>query len=89
MNAFHELRGGDIFREFTLKEAINLIKSYRSDWKYADHAAQIAIAAAANQISVYEAAQLLQYYSSEEDITDTDEDIFAVADWLLSYFGWE
>lgn len=86
--AYHELNGGNIFREHTLREAVNLVNSLRSGWEYAEIAARIALTSAANDIGVYTAAQYLGYWDTEADLTDTDEDVFAVADWLIEAMGW-
>ncbi len=96
--AFHELRGGDIFREHTFREAIVLLRGGTTNWEYAKTCAMIALAMKANHLPVHDAAFLLGYLDegdmnlirlSEEgldnvdgDLDPTDEDILAVAQWL-------
>ena len=86
--AYHELRGGDIFRELVFKKSLELISGNIVNLAWAHHAARIAITAAANNIGVYEAAGLMDYHDCEEDINETDEDIYAIADWLIEGLGW-
>lgn len=80
--AYHDLRGGDIFRKFTFDEARKAINGCGTDWQYGLASARIAITMITNNIGAYESAELLGITGGDEELTDTEEDVIAVAEWV-------